>query len=233
MTNKLYDIWWKDASNGEQSMEDDHLNGWQQTIDEIVETSLEGKTILDFGCNQGGFLRYLYTYSPYQKAVGVDLAKESIRIANERKADLPITYEATANVETFGPIFDMAFSTSVIYLIQDLTAHAKQIKSVLKQDGIYYATFSDQNNNPSLAYMKKQIDRYGTTPMQLHSLDDITNAFINEGFTVEVKRVTPKHFINVNKNYEFYKSISDRMLSEYENSYLLRFIAPKNEGDNR
>lgn len=228
----LYDVWWQDTSNGEQSMEEDHLKGWQQTIDEMEEHSLEGKVILDFGCNQGGFLRHLYNYSPYKKAVGIDLARESIKVANQRKGDLPITYEATAQVESYGQAFDLAFSTSVIYLMEDLYAHARQIKDVMKPGGIYYATFSDQSKNPSLNYMKAQIDRFGTTPMQLHTLDDIAKAFISEGFTVEIKRVKPKQFINVNRNSEFYQSVSDRMMSEYESSYLLRFIAPK-KGENR
>ncbi|WP_117168542.1 class I SAM-dependent methyltransferase [Paraliobacillus sediminis] len=231
MSDQLYDIWWQDTDNGEQSMEDDHLEGWQQTIDTIVEPSLEGMTVLDFGCNQGGFLRHLYHYSPYKKAVGVDLAKASIKVANKRIGDLPITYEATGQVELLGPSFDMAFSTSVIYLIKDLAQHAWQMKQVLKPNGVYYATFTDQSTNPSLAYMKKQIDQYGTTPMQLHNLDDIANAFIKEGFLVELKRVTPQQFVRVNRNSAFYQRISDRMLAEYELAYVFRFIAPNEEGE--
>lgn len=232
MANKLYDIWWQDEINGEQSMEDDHLDGWQQTIDYIEEKSLKGKTILDFGCNQGGFLRFLYEYSPFERGVGIDLAMESIKIANERKGVLPINYEATENVSKYGEIFDMAFSTSVIYLIEDLSDHAKQIKSVLKPEGVYYSTFSDQSKNPSLRYMKEKIDKFGKTPMQLHNLDDIANAFIEEGFKVELIRVKPGKFTLINSYKDFYESVSDRMKTEYEDSYLFRFIAPKDKKEN-
>lgn len=222
MTEELYDTWWQEPA-GEQSMEDGHQRSWQTFLDSIAEKSFTEQTILDFGCNQGGFLRFLYQNYPFKKGVGVDLAKESVRVANERKGELPLTYKVAPSLDDYADTFDFAFSSSVIYLIEDIPRHAQQIKLALKNGGVYYATFADQTKNPSLEYMKKAIDRYGAIPMQLHTIDDIVQPFIAENFIVELKRLQKNGFIPVNNYREFHLSVADRMYSEYDCSYLLRF----------
>lgn len=76
-------------------MEQGHIRHWEKVLEMILERDLKHKSILDFGCNQGGFLRYLYRERPFAKSVGVDLAIDSIAVANTRKADLPLSYYAT------------------------------------------------------------------------------------------------------------------------------------------
>jgi predicted rRNA methylase YqxC with S4 and FtsJ domains len=48
----------------------------------ILETDLSDRAILDFGCNQGGFLRFLYSQRPFKRGVGVDLARALLAAAN-------------------------------------------------------------------------------------------------------------------------------------------------------
>jgi len=134
--NQLYDVWWNDDVQGEQSMEINHNQHWKKVINVIEEKDFSCCKILDFGCNQGGFLRFLYEKRPFLKGVGIDLATKSIDVANNRKGNLPIDYEATANVEKFNHSFDIAFSISVIYLLKDLTEHANKIKKALKPGGV-------------------------------------------------------------------------------------------------
>jgi hypothetical protein len=63
----LYEVWWREGVHGEQCMEDSHQAFWHKVIEMIVETDLRTATILDFGCNQGGFLRLLYTHRLFRE----------------------------------------------------------------------------------------------------------------------------------------------------------------------
>jgi SAM-dependent methyltransferase len=224
--DQLYDVWWQDASEGEQLMEDMHLRFWQKVLSMVIEEDLSNSSVLDFGCNQGGFLRFLYGQRSFKNAIGVDLARQSVEVANKRKGSLPIHYEVTTTPEKFANHFDLAFSISVIYLIPDLKEHAWKIKQVLKPGGVYYATYTDYNGNPSLPAMKKKIDQNGAVPMILHDLDDIAEVLFQEGFTVGIRRLIPDCFIELFSKDRFFQKISHRMQYEYEQAYIFRFVAP-------
>ena len=96
MTIEPYETWWNDPSEDEQRMEDSHVPHWKKIIDAIVERDLTASSVLDFGCNQGGFLRLLYRERLFAYGLGVDLARRSVEIANERKAGLPVDYVVAA-----------------------------------------------------------------------------------------------------------------------------------------
>lgn len=219
---KLYDHWSKEAPQHEDDMERGHQRYWERNIYYFKEKELKDCAVLDFGCNQGGFLRYLYDVRPFKKGVGVDLATKAIQIANERKKDLPITYVNTADITTLDEKFDLAVSTSVIYLIEDLKDHAQKIKKVLKPGGVYYASFTDYNGNPNLPDMYLKINGYANVKMQLHSLDHIAKAFQQEGFQVEIRRLQPVDFVVIKEEDDWYQRISERMQFEYEQGYLFR-----------
>lgn len=224
---QLYDVWWHDDAAGEQSMEENHAPHWRKLLAMVEEQDLSAYNILDFGCNQGGFLRFLYGRRPFASGTGIDLARDSITVANQRKRDLPLTYEATADIEKFGRVFDLIFSSAVIYLVQDLAEHARKIKAVLKPGGVYYCTYTDYSKNPSLLRVKKTIDRNGALPMQLHALDDIADAFFAQGFSVAIRRMPPQGYISLEPQDPWFNSIADRMQYEYEEAFIFRFTAPE------
>ena len=170
-------------------MEEDHLPHWRRVLSFIPEEDLSECSVLDFGCNQGGFLRMLYEQRPFKDAIGTDLATQSIEVANSRKGHLPIEYVATASPEQYKNKFDFAFSLAVIYLISDLEEHADKMKQALKPGGIYYATFTDYSDNPSLPYIRDRINSNAALPMQEHTLDSVTAAFIKKGFQVGIRRI--------------------------------------------
>lgn len=226
-TDQLYHVWWQNADEGEQVMEESHRRFWQKVVSMVIEDDLRHSSVLDFGCNQGGFLRYLYEQKPFKNGVGVDIARGSVEVANQRKGALPLTYEATSTPEKFSHQFDLAFSISVIYLIADLQAHACTIRQMLKPGGVYYATYTDYNGNPSLPVMKKQIDRHAARPMILHDLDDIAGAFFQEGFQVGIRRLLPNGFIDLSPQERFFQKIAHRMQYEYEQACIFRCVAPQ------
>jgi hypothetical protein len=61
--------WAKDAAE-EDAMNDDHDHLWRQLIRHLQEDSLAGKAVLDYGCNQGGFLRLLLEMKPFRHGTG-------------------------------------------------------------------------------------------------------------------------------------------------------------------
>ena len=90
-----YDNWWLENSNGDQEMEDSHQHGWENVLSLIDEKDIFGLDILDFGCNQGKFLRVLFDKVPFDSAYGIDIAKMAIETAKQRVGDYPIHYDAT------------------------------------------------------------------------------------------------------------------------------------------
>jgi SAM-dependent methyltransferase len=227
MTTEPYETWWTEGAEGEQRMEDSHARHWRKIFDAMLERDLTTCTVLDFGCNQGGFLRLLYQERPFARGLGVDLARRSVEIANQRKGTLPIDYVVVApTLEPYARDFDLAVSGSAIYLIEDLAAHARQMRQALKAGGVYYATYTDYRRNPSLAALRAEIDRHGAVTMQLHSLDDIALAFQSEGFSVSARRLPVTDYIPLHLPDRFLQSVADRMLYEYEQAYVFRFVAP-------
>ncbi|WP_149096419.1 class I SAM-dependent methyltransferase [Paenibacillus terrae] len=212
-------------------MEDDHVPHWKRVLCFIPEENLEGNSILDFGCNQGGFLRLLYELRPYKEGIGTDLARKSVEIANQRKGELPLEFYATGQPEQFQHRFDFAFSLAVLYLIPNLDEHASKIKSSLKAGGVYYATFADYTSNPSLPKIRERINSNAVIPMQNHSLDTISQAFIQEGFQVSVRRMLPTGFVDLSHGKKWYNQVEDQLQFAYEQSYLFRFVAPKAGSD--
>lgn len=176
MTQELFETW----SNDDQAMEDHHQRHWQHFINLIVEPDLRQYRILDFGCNQGGFLRKLHYQRPFASGVGVDVAQASVAVADSRKGHLPLTYEATRDLSSYERDFDIAVSNAVVYLLADLDEHARVIRHVLRPGGVYYATHSDYQDSPDYPAMRDKINSYSPMEMQNHSLTDITKAFVGE-----------------------------------------------------
>lgn len=216
---KTYQNWWL-GEGGDQGMEDSHLSAWQNVIDIIDNQDIYEKTVLDFGCNQGGFLRALYKRIPFSHGYGLDIAEAAIKTANSRVGNLPIVYKHTDNPGDFGVSVDTVISTSVLYLIENLEDHFSSIADVLSSGGVYYASFADQSKNPSLEYMRSKIDQYGATKMQNKTLDEVVDALVKCGFTVELRKEHTGHF-DVTNYKEFYLSVNDYIQS-CEQSYLIK-----------
>jgi len=222
MKGNFYDYWWEDPQGGEDAMEIQHRQHWGKTLHYIKEKDLTDTKVLDFGCNQGGFLRFLYAQRPFKEAIGVDLATKSIEVAEKRKGDLPVHYKNTSRPDKLGVLFDIAFSISVLYLIEDLDEHAQIINRCLNMGGVYYTTYTDYNGNPNLPDMFKAINRGANLQMQLHSLDEIAKAFWKSGFRVELQRLRPQDYIQLNQNDSWHARIQEKMSYEYEQGYIFR-----------
>ncbi|MBG9789843.1 MULTISPECIES: class I SAM-dependent methyltransferase [Brevibacillus] len=216
-----YDNWWQKGNTGDQEMEDSHQEGWKKVIELIDIDDVKNRDVLDFGCNQGGFLRTLYDTTPFYSACGIDLAKKAIGVAKERVDGYPIEYFQTGDAASLERKFHTVISTSVLYLIENIDEHFRMISSVLNDGGVYYASFADQSKNPSFDYMKEKIDQFGATKMQNKTLSEVVDSLIQNGFSVELLKEYTEPVYSVTNYKEFYLSVDDYILS-CENSYLIK-----------
>ena len=69
---------WNRNPADEEAMGAAHAPIWRRMVDVSVPHNLSDSTVLDYGCNQGGFLRLLYDNHPFKAAVGIDIARESV-----------------------------------------------------------------------------------------------------------------------------------------------------------
>ncbi|MEM9434633.1 MAG: class I SAM-dependent methyltransferase [Pseudomonadota bacterium] len=206
----LIDTWSKDASE-EDTMTDEHAFIWDRMIACIPSKDIRDEKVLDFGCNQGGFLRLLYDSRPFASGVGVDLAQTAVAMAEQRKGNRPLRYLATDNLADLGTEFDRAFSHEVIYLIDDLEAHAKDIFAALKPGGTYDAVTCCHADSPLWATWRPMIAEFSNIPVPNHSVADITEAFRSAGFEVTVSRFMADAFIPCLGSNAYFPSDVDRI----------------------
>ena len=126
---------WNRNPAEEEAMGAAHAPIWRRMIDVSVPHDLHASTVLDYGCNQGGFLRLLYDRHPCRGAVGIDIARESVARAELLKGQRPVEYKVADNATGLERVFDFAFSHEVIYLLPDIAAHARDIRAALRPGG--------------------------------------------------------------------------------------------------
>lgn len=225
-SQKLIQEWWLEPEQGDASLEDEHQEFWQDVVENVIDRSLTQKRVLDFGCNRGGLLKKLHEHYSLEKGVGVDLAQESIKVANSRVNNEPLEYHALTDLSQFNEEFDVALSTAVIYLIQDIQDHAHQMFRALKSGGVYYATHPDYTQSKGGALLMQEIKKFSATDVATNTLDDISNAFEEAGFQVYVKRLRPASYFAHTKNSSWYASIYDRIQHEYAERYVFKLVKP-------
>ncbi|WP_298960166.1 class I SAM-dependent methyltransferase [uncultured Roseibium sp.] len=210
MVTQLINTWTREPLE-ESSMTADHTWIWREMISAIDEKDLSKQKVLDFGCNQGGFLRLLFDQRPFAAGVGIDLAQKAVDIAEARKEGRPIDYRAVADLAELGETFDLAFSHEVIYLIEDLARHAAQIASVLKPGGNYYAVTCCHKDSPLWASWRPKIQAFSNINVPDHRVEDISSAFRRGGFDVAVSRFLASAFIPLEGPSEFFPSDVERL----------------------
>ncbi|PTA80058.1 bifunctional 2-polyprenyl-6-hydroxyphenol methylase/3-demethylubiquinol 3-O-methyltransferase UbiG [Serratia sp. Nf2] len=186
--------WYRDP-HAEQAMAYGHAPIWRHLIGLVPENELSGVSVLDFGCNQGGFLRLLHQIRPFQQAVGVDIARQSVDEANRLKGNLPVVYQTDTRLHGWDSHFDIAFSHEVIYLIEDIAQHAADMLRALKPGGVYYAVTGCHTGNPLWPQWRERVAEQTHTVVQDRSLADYARIFSAEGFQVSARRLGFSGFV--------------------------------------
>lgn len=186
---------WYDHQAREDAMAEGHAPIWRHLISLMREADLSGASVLDFGCNQGGLLRMLLAERPFAKGLGIDIASQSIARARELSAGLNLDFAAADSPAPHREAFDLAISHEVIYLIDDLEAHARDMLAALKKGGVYYAITGCHKGNPDLDAWRKIVEQRTMTRIVDRSIQDYASIFLAAGFTVSARKFGYEGFI--------------------------------------
>lgn len=184
--------------------------------------------ILDFGCGSGGFLRLFEFYLPGRNLTGVEIDSNLIlecqATFGEHISFLP--YQKISSISD--GYFDAVFSQEVIYTLPNMEIHAKQMFSIIREGGYYFATMGCHIQNPTWACRRDKIRTTEKYYAYDYSLDEVAKAFFNAGFRVSVKRLpvcAPLKF-SVEGDSDF-DSVHDLLLSSHEYKIMFSFMKPK------
>lgn len=181
-----HDSYWQTQVD-DAAMQQEHAFIWHAMLD-TVDVDLRAKRVLDAGCNQGGFLRLLSDSRGIASGYGYDPATGAIADARRLTGERPLVFEASDSVPSGWDGFHVAFSHEVLYLIDDLAAHAAAIHAALAPGGAYYPVMGVHAAAPAMAkWHAANAERLHLPP--LYALDDVTAAFTMVGFDAAVSRL--------------------------------------------
>ncbi|MEO1018463.1 MAG: class I SAM-dependent methyltransferase [Pseudomonadota bacterium] len=196
-------------------MEDGHDFFWNRLIDLVEEADLQADSVLDFGCNQGGFLRLLYRRKPFAWGLGIDIAQTAVAVAQDRGGDLPIGYRVVEHLTEMSERFDIAFSHEVVYLLPDIDAHARAMHARLAPGGVYYVAIGTHANNPDWQRWAVEIPKQTNLPVYGRTLDEYAQAFGAAGFHVAARPLGFNGFVPLDLDGGSFRSATD--LLDYVN----------------
>ena len=215
---------WNRNPADEEAMGAAHAPIWRRMVDVSVPHDLSASTVLDYGCNQGGFLRLLYDNHPFKAAVGIDIARESVARAELLKGHRPIQYKVADQAAALGQTFDFAFSHEVIYLLPDVAEHARDIRQVLRPGGIYIAAMGCHTDSSLWPLWRKLIAETSSIPIYDHSLEDVSKAFTDAGFGVAVRPLALDAFMQVTTGSAYFPKVTDQLRYYTSDKVLFRFV---------
>ena len=213
---------WHTDPDAEAAMAEAHRPMWRHLVSSITERDLTRRDVLDFGCGQGGFLRLLHAMRPFRRAVGVDIAEDSIRIARSLRGEAPIDYEVATSLSLYRNTVDLAFSYEVIYLLPDIDDHARQMHAALRFGGVYYAVNGCHMHCPLWPNWRRLIARSSNAPVHDRSPEDYVEAFARAGFKISVKRFGYDGFVPAPKDRAYYPRLLDALAYPAEHKLLFR-----------
>jgi SAM-dependent methyltransferase len=173
--------YWRGADE-DVAMQDEHGFIWKAMLD-TIDTDLAGRRVLDAGCNRGGFLRMLVDAEGIAEGYGYDPASGAITDARRLAGDRPLTFVIAASVPDGWGDFDVAFSHEVLYLLEDLAAHAADLLGALKPGGSYFAVMGVHEGSPMMSAWHAESAAELGLP-RLYELDEVRRVFEGAGFSV-------------------------------------------------
>jgi SAM-dependent methyltransferase len=215
---------WNRNPADEEAMGAAHAPIWRRMADVSVPHDMSTSTVLDYGCNQGGFLRLLYDGHSFLRAVGIDIARESVARAELLKGHRPIEYKVADTAASLGRVFDYAFSHEVLYLLPDLAAHARDIRAALQPGASYVAAMGCHTDSSVWPHWRKLITETSSIPLYDHSLEDVSKAFTGAGFTVSVRPLALDAFMPVTIGSTYFPKVVDQLRYYTTDKVLFRFV---------
>jgi SAM-dependent methyltransferase len=217
--------YWRGAAE-DAVMQDEHGFIWKAMLD-TIDTDLAGRRVLDAGCNRGGFLRLLVEAAGIAEGRGYDPASGAISDARRLAGDRPLTFEVAETVPDGWDDFDVAFSHEVLYLLDDLPAHAADLFGALKPGGSYFAVTGVHGASPMMSAWHAECAAELHLP-RLYDLDEVAEVFETTGFSASIANLKLR-FVPVSAHRHGHDHRSDLLawLNYYSREkVLLRFTRP-------
>jgi SAM-dependent methyltransferase len=212
--------YWRSADD-DAAMQDEHGFIWEAMLD-TIDVDLTGKRVLDAGCNRGGFLRLLADRFGLAEGFGYDPAAAAVEDACRLADDRPLRFEAADTVPAGWSGIDVAFSHEVLYLIEDLPAHARAIHTALAPGGIYYAVMGVHAASPLMAeWHAANAEQLQLPP--LYEIDDVVTAFREVGFEAAAGRLSMRFVPVQGHGHSDRGTLLDWLAYYYDQKLLLRF----------
>jgi SAM-dependent methyltransferase len=176
------DFW--QSADADAAMQDSHQYAWE-AMARIEAARLPGATVLDIGCNRGGFLRWLFDEYLIGRGFGIDPAGGAIDDARSLVRERPIEYLEGERPSPEWPAVDLCFSHEVMYLIDRLGQHAQDVHDALRPGGSYVAVEGVHRDSARMTrWHVANGDRLCLPP--LRGIDDYIRPFLDHGFAVDV-----------------------------------------------
>ncbi|MGO9253356.1 MAG: class I SAM-dependent methyltransferase [Mycobacterium sp.] len=220
--------YWRGAAEDE-AMQDEHRFVWKAMLD-TIDVDLAGTRVLDVGCSRGGFLRLLADDCRIKEGFGYDPAAGAIEDARRLAGTRPLRFEAAAALPAAWSGFDVAFSHEVLYLLDDLAAHATAIFRTLKPGGVYYAVMGVHAASPLTATWHAENLEEMCLPA-LYDLDQVAAWFYDAGFEVAASRLRVR-FVPIAARHLNEGRLLDWLDYYYNQKILLRFSRPESAARN-
>jgi len=202
-------------------MQDEHGFVWLAML-ETIDGNLDGKRVLDAGCNRGGFLRLLADHCGIAEGFGYDPAAGAIDDATRLVRDRPLQFETADTVPKGWGGFDVAFSHEVLYLIHDLSAHAAAVFGALAPGGVYYAVMGVHTRSPLMAeWHAANVDELRLP--ELYDINDVVATFRAAGFDASAARLALKFVPAASHGHHEGYQMFDWLNYYYDQKLLLRF----------
>ncbi len=219
--------YWRGAA-ADEAMQEDHAFIWDAMLD-TVDADLAGRRVLDAGCNRGGFLRLLVDRCAIAEGFGYDPATGAIDDARRLTGARPLHFEAAETVPAGWHDFDLVFSHEVLYLLHDVSAHARAIFDALAPGGVYYAVMGVHSGSPmGAAWHQANAEELGLP--RLYDVDDVVAVFETVGFDAAAARLAMR-FVPVTGHGHHERGRLLDWLEYYDTKLMLRFRrAPRATG---
>lgn len=205
---------------------------WISMINEskMIMNPSKNKNVLDFGCGDGGLLKIFTEMDYLKKGLGLELDEKLVKRARKNNSEKSIKYKKYKKsiLKKYINFFDVVYSQEVIYTIEDLKFHSKEIFKSLKCGGYYFATIGCHIENPLWEKRRKIIRKEEKYYAYDYSIEEIAEIFYKTGFRVGLKRLPLLYFSIYDK--KLTKSFSNNLLSlvktTEEHKMLFCFMKP-------
>lgn len=212
--------YWQDAA-ADEAMQDEHAFIWRAML-ETIDVDLAGMRVLDAGCNLGGFLRLLADRCAIAEGFGYDPAAGAVQDARRLAGRRPLHFEAANTVPAGWSGFDVAFSHEVLYLLEDIPAHARAIFGSLVPGGVYYAVMGMHAASPLMAAWHEAHVEELHLP-DLYDVDEVVAVFEAAGFDAAAGRLAMRFVPTAGHGHHERGRLLDWLDYYYDQKLLLRF----------